>query len=131
MNTRQGDYTVLQPKYKLNLAREGFIYRGAAIFNKLGEGLRKEPKLQKFKDDLKDWIKMNISIRPKQIFQSIVAGSQGNQAPPPPPPPEPPPPPQQRPRRQNLITMYLVPRERNVAVRVNDEQAEAADEQAL
>ena len=130
LNTRQGDYTVLQPKYKLNLAREGFIYRGAAIFNKLGEGLRKEPKLQKFKDDLKDWIKMNISIRPKQIFQSIVAGSQGNQPPPPPPPPEPPPP-QQRPIRQNLITMYLVPRERNVAVRVNDEQAEAADEQAL
>ena len=44
-NTRQGAGTVSQPGYTLNMAREGFIYRGATIFNKLDESLRKEPKL--------------------------------------------------------------------------------------
>ena len=101
--TRHGDCTVVQPRYSRNIPREGFIYRGAAIFNKLGESLRKESKLLKFKTDVREWVKANISIRPKQLFESIVAGSQGNQ--PPPPPPEPPPPVQLG--RQYLITNYF------------------------
>ena len=75
--TRHGDCTVLQPRYSLNIAREGFVYRGAALFNKLGESLRKESKLLKFKTDVREWVKTNISIRPKQLFQSIAAGNQG------------------------------------------------------
>ena len=95
LNTRQGAGTVSRPGYKRNIAREGFIYRGATIFNKLDESLRKEPKLQKFKDCAKEWVKSHISIRPKQLFQSIAAVTQTNQ---------PPPPPQ---TRNNLITRYF------------------------
>ena len=102
-HTRQGAYTVSQQRYRLNMAREGFIYRGAMIFNKFDECLRKDSELQRFKNGVREWVKSNIHIRPQQLFPSISAGIQTNQ--PPPPPPEPPP--QQPPR--NTITRYLIP----------------------
>ena len=76
LNTRQAVGVIQQPNYTLNISREGFIYRGAAIFNKLDENLRNETKLQKFKDGVKEWVKTNITIRPKSSFRSISAGRQ-------------------------------------------------------
>ena len=96
-NNRQGAGTVSQPGYTLNMAREGFIYRGATIFNKLDESLRKEPKLQRFKNCVRYWVKSNIPVRPKQLFSSISAGNEAIQPPPPPPHPQP---------RQNTISRY-------------------------
>ena len=106
LNTRQGVGTVQRPRYTLNIAREGFIYRGATIYNKLDECLRNETKLQRFKTGVREWVKTNITIRPKPTFQSILAGRPSNQ---PPPPPEPPPPPTpQPPPRQGTITRYFM-----------------------
>ena len=87
MTTRQGASTVTIPGYKLNIAREGFIYRGATIFNKLDVNIRTEAKLSKFKLEVKKWVKKNIPIKPRPAFQSIATV----QYQPPPPPPEPPP----------------------------------------
>ena len=36
-NTRLGGGTLKLPRYNLNIAREGFINRGAYIYNKLSE----------------------------------------------------------------------------------------------
>ena len=107
MNIRKGVSTLLRPRCKLHITREGFVYRGETIYNKLEESLRKESKLEKFKTGVREWFKANISIRPKQIFQSISAGSQRDHPPPPHPPPPEPPPVQQRIRGQNLITRYF------------------------
>ena len=105
-NTRQGANILNVPKYKLNIAREGFIFRGATIYNKLDEHLRTEPKVHKFKEGVRKWVMNNISIKPQQTFKSIPAGYQGLH---PTRPPEPPPEPRHRPenRQQNLITRYF------------------------
>ena len=104
LNTRYGRGTVQPPRYSLNIAREGFVYRAAAIYNKLDESLRNEEKFQRFKSGVREWVKTNIEIRPKPMFPSILAGRQLHQ---PPPPPEPPPsPPTQQPR-QTSITRYF------------------------
>ena len=100
VDTRHGAGAVLQPAYRSNLAREGFIYRGAKIYNKLNSTLRNQPKLEKFKSGAREWVKKNISIKPKPSFSSIIVGSRRNQ--PPPPPPEPPP-------LQNTIRRYFLP----------------------
>ena len=101
-NTRQGG-TLVTPSYSKNITREGFIYRGANVLNKLNKSLRTETKLEKFKTGLKDWVKANIAIKPKATFPSLTAGYRRNQPPPPPPPPPEPPP------RHNTIIQYLVP----------------------
>jgi hypothetical protein len=67
----------------------------------LDECLRSEQKLEKFKAGVKDWIKINITIKPTPSFPSISLGNRRHQ---PPPPPEPPP-------RHNSIRRYLVPLE--------------------
>ena len=101
--TRQGTGTIVPPSYNsLNIAREGFVYRGASVLNKLSESVRNEPKLTKFKTGLKEWVKINIDIKPKANFASIAQGYRGNRPPPPSPPPEPPPGP-------NTITQYFAP----------------------
>ena len=100
-NTRLGESTLQVPKCNLNIAREGFIFRGATIYNKLDECLRSEPKLERFKTGLRDWIKSNITIKPTPRFPSISLGNRRLQ---PPPPPEPPP-------ILNSIRRYLVPLE--------------------
>ena len=98
MTTRQGANTVIPLGYKLNIAREGFIYRRVTIFNKLDENIRNETKLNKFKEGVKKWVRENIPIKPKPAFECIPEGSVRSQ--PPPQPPEPPPlrcpPPNQR-----------------------------------
>ena len=58
-NTRQGANIINVPRYKLNIAREGFIFRGATIYNKLDEHLRTETKIQKFKKGVRKWVKNN------------------------------------------------------------------------
>ena len=40
MHTRQGVGTVIPLSYTLNIAKEGFIYRGTTLFNKLNDNLR-------------------------------------------------------------------------------------------
>ena len=100
VDTRHGAGAVLQPAYRSNLAREGFIYRGAKIYNRLNTTFRNQPKLEKFKSGAREWVKKNISIKPKPSFSSIIVGSRRNQ--PPPPPPEPPP-------LQNTIRRYFLP----------------------
>ena len=104
-DTRQGAGVLIPPRYRLNIAREGFVFRGATIFNKLDVNLRKETKLSIFKEGVRKWVKKNISIKPKAHFQNIPAGRPNNQ---PPPPPDPPPPP-----TKNTITKYLIPLRRN------------------
>ena len=100
-NTRQGGSKLVLPDYKLNICREGFIYRGASLLNKLTESLRNETKLDKFKTGLREWVRVNITIKPQASFPSLTAGSRTYQ---PPPPPEPPP-------CTNTIVRYLVPLE--------------------
>ena len=92
LNIRQGVGTVQLPGYTLNIAREGFIYRVASLFKKLDVCLRKEPKLEKFKVGVKEWVKPNVTIKPKSNFSCIEAGSKRNIPPPPPKPPANPPP---------------------------------------
>ena len=95
LNIRQGGGTVQRPDCTLNIAREGFIYRGATLFNKLDVSLRNESNFEKFKVGVKECVKKNITIKPKSNFSSILAGNNRNI--PPPPPPNPPPKPQPKP----------------------------------
>ena len=119
-NTRQGANTLNIPRYRLNIAREGFIFRGATIFNKLDENLRKEPMLQNFKNGVRKWVESHISIKPKQTFRRIPAAYQGQHQPR---PPEPQPRLPLRPenRQMNLITRYFNPQRHVVPA---DDQAE-------
>ena len=112
LNVRQGGGKVQQPGYTLNIAREGFIYRGASIFNKLEVSLRKETKLDTFKVRVKEWVKKNVDIKPTAHFSSIVTGNKNNRPTPPKSPPKPPPKP---PPTANTITRYFVPRPKRVA----------------
>ena len=65
---------IRQPKYKLSIAREGFIYRSATIFNKLDDDLRNEVKVDKFKVGLRKWILQNIAIKPVPRFPALTGG---------------------------------------------------------
>ena len=60
------------PKYRLSLSREGFIYRGATLFNQLDENIREEKNTNHFKKITKAWIKENILVEPKQFCPSII-----------------------------------------------------------
>ena len=71
LDTRQGAGTIEPPRNKRNIAREGFIYRGAQLYNKLDGVLRAEPKLENFKTGLRKWVKTNIAVKPKPKFASI------------------------------------------------------------
>ena len=68
------------PKYRLSLSREGFIYRGATLFNQLDENIREEKNANQFKKLTKDWIKKNISVKPKQFFSSIIQRPKNGEA---------------------------------------------------
>ena len=104
-NTRQGAGTLVPPSYSRNIPREGFIYRGAVLHNKLPVSLRTEIKLPIFKTGLKEWVKANIAMKPKSIFASISTGYRINQPPPaPPPPPQPP-----SGTSTRTITQYFLP----------------------
>ena len=100
-NTRQGRGRIIPPDYTLNIAREGFIYRGAQIMNSLPDDLRNEPNSYKFKNGVKDWVKAKIAVKPKATFPSLFMAHAS--IPPPPPPPAPPPI-----YHPNTIDRYLV-----------------------
>ena len=100
MNLRGRKGSVSQASLSLSIAREGFIYRGSSIINKLDEKLRNEEKLSKFKSGVRAWVLKNIQIKPTSRFPSIVNGMKRK-------PPEPDPP---DPLPLNGIRRYLVPR---------------------
>ena len=65
--------TIRQPAYKLSIAREGFIYRCASIFNKLDDDLRNEVKIYKFKAGLRKWVLQKIAIKPVLRYPTLTA----------------------------------------------------------
>jgi hypothetical protein len=48
----------------LTLARGGFFYRSAALFNKLPDELRSPMEPDKFRTKVKQWVKDNIPVKP-------------------------------------------------------------------
>ena len=53
MSLRGGRGSVVHSDHSLSIAREGFLYRGATLINKLDASLRNETKLEMFKKGLK------------------------------------------------------------------------------
>ena len=53
-----------QGRKSLSISKEGFLYRGALLFNSLEADVRREPKLERFKELLKKWIKDKIPAKP-------------------------------------------------------------------
>ena len=49
---------------KLGIQKEGFIYRGGKLFNQLPMELRMELNLGKFNNEVMNWVRKNISIKP-------------------------------------------------------------------
>ena len=50
--------------FKLGRAREGFIYRGKQLYNRLPIDLKTETRIFKFKKNVKTWITDNIPALP-------------------------------------------------------------------
>ena len=65
---------IIPPAYSLGISREGFLFRAATLMNMMDENLRREPSLEKFKTDAKNWVKQNILIKPlpSQIFRDTI-----------------------------------------------------------
>ena len=99
-NTRQGRGMIVPPDYRLSIAREGFIYRGAQLMNILHDDLRNESNIHKFKRGVKDWVKENISVKPKTSFPSLYNPNTTV--------PRPPPPPRPLQNHPNTIHRYMV-----------------------
>ena len=59
-----GSGRIIVENIKLELQRDSFTYRGAMHWNKLPPDLRLEPKLNKFKSGLKEWIAENVERFP-------------------------------------------------------------------
>ena len=74
------------------------MFKSASLFNKLDENIRKETSLSKFKVGTKEWVKKNISVKPKPKHPNLTAGRIR-------PPRNPPDPPRQA---QNNIRRYLI-----------------------
>ena len=53
-----------QPYSSLGSVREGFIFRGISLFNRLPNELKKESDLSKFKSVARKWIKENVAVKP-------------------------------------------------------------------
>ena len=68
------------PQYKLSVSREGFIYRGAFLHNMLDEQSRTETDISKFKIRVKDWVKDNITMKPKSYFLKIIGHQYRNRS---------------------------------------------------
>ena len=49
---------------KLSISRAGFVYRGTKLFNNLPHEIRCLKSHNSFKQEVKKWIKKNISIKP-------------------------------------------------------------------
>ena len=50
-------------KADLGISREGFLFRGASLYNLLPANLKKETNIIKFKFAAKDWVRKNISVK--------------------------------------------------------------------
>ena len=107
MNLRGRQGIIHQPGYSLSIAKEGFVYQGTSILNKLDENLRNEEKLEKFKTGAREWVKKNIAIKPISKHPNLTAGTRMTQPNLPPDPPDPPDPP------LNSIRRFLIPLPKN------------------
>ena len=54
------------PEYKIDVAKVGFIYRGAKKSNSLTITIWEVKKAKVFKDSVFKWVKGNMSIRPNR-----------------------------------------------------------------
>ena len=50
--------------FNLSIARSGFIYRGAKLWNMIPINVRNANSPHTFKKQIKQWIKSNVSIHP-------------------------------------------------------------------
>ena len=50
--------------FDLSIARSGFVYRGAKLWNMIPNDVRTSTSAQVFKKRIKQWIKNNIAIHP-------------------------------------------------------------------
>ena len=48
----------------VEMARGGFLYKGAKLYNMLPSEIKKVNKYDKFKAKVKAWIKLHITIKP-------------------------------------------------------------------
>ena len=94
--------TIVQPKCKLSIAREGFIYRSASLYNLLDKSLKNEPKIEIFKTKVKNWIRKNIAIKPSSKYPSLAGGRVRNRH-------TLETPPNNQPPRHNTIRRYFQP----------------------
>jgi hypothetical protein len=57
--------TMVEPLHTpLNIRRNGFLYRGIKLLNKLPENIRETLKIGIFKKQVKAWVKENIPVKP-------------------------------------------------------------------
>ena len=63
VNLRGNKGSIVQRNKKLALSKEGFVYRGTALLNKLSVELRNEDKLEVFKAGLRKWVLVNIPAK--------------------------------------------------------------------
>ena len=61
--TRHGDN--IRMEANLTLSRGAFFYRAGLLFNKLPEELRADMEPSAFKPKVKQWIKMNVLVKPE------------------------------------------------------------------
>ena len=52
---------IIMKNTQLSLYRSSFVFRGSLLWNKLPRELRLEPKLSKFKKNLREWVLENIA----------------------------------------------------------------------
>ena len=64
MKNEGADGCVEIKKHSLSIGREGFLWQGGAIFNKIDENLRNEENVDKFKIGVKKMDKSNVDIKP-------------------------------------------------------------------
>ena len=57
-------HTITIIRRDVAVARGGFVYRGAALFNSLPLELRQETSLLKFKRGVKKWVSESILVKP-------------------------------------------------------------------
>ena len=71
LNLREDLGKLVVQRRKLGITREGFICRAITLLNSLGEDLRNEDKLERFKVGLKRWVKTNIPTKPRPRFSKF------------------------------------------------------------
>ena len=99
MKLRGKDGSVQMTGNPLSITKEGFLYQGGNILNKLDESLRTEINLEKFKRGLKKWVKNNIAIKPSSKYPDLIGRPVAKKKNP---PKDPPP-------NQNSIRRYFLP----------------------